>query len=87
MGMEYHVYSDEEKRLFRENPGELLRLRKATEKSMSSAFPLLIKGSKTQKAAETYMKEQMEKKLNNPELAKKLIPNFTVGCRRLTVSL
>jgi len=85
--MEYHQYSDEEKRLFREEPGTLLNMRKATEQAMANVFPLLMKGSTSQKLAEQHLRTQMETKLSNPELAKKLIPEFAVGCRRLTVSV
>ncbi|KAJ6166733.1 hypothetical protein N7470_002180 [Penicillium chermesinum] len=86
LGMELHTYSEEEKKAFKEQPGLLLEMRKATEKAMGSVFPLLIKGSETQVQNVAYMKEQMIKKLKNDELASKLIPEFALGCRRLTVT-
>lgn len=86
-GMEYHRYSDEEKEQFRKDPNILLQMRKKTESAMAAIFPLLIQNSASQKATITYMKSQMTQKINNEELSKKLIPNFAVGCRRLTVGV
>lgn len=83
--MEYHKYTDEEKHAFENTPGALIDLRKATEKAMSTVFPLMINGSATQEAAKQYMREHMTTKLKNPELISQLVPDFSVGCRRLTV--
>lgn len=86
LGMEPHVYTEEEKQAFKEKPDILLEMRKQTEKGMASAFPLLLQGSATQDQTVQYMQQQMKQKINNDELAEKLIPDFAVGCRRLTVS-
>ncbi|KAL4861469.1 hypothetical protein BDV12DRAFT_191055 [Aspergillus spectabilis] len=83
-GMELREYTEEVKRTFRDQPGVLLGLRKAAERAMCSVFPLLIQGSQTQIQTTAYMKEQMLQKINNDELASKLIPDFALGCRRLT---
>ncbi|OAL38853.1 hypothetical protein AYO20_02059 [Fonsecaea nubica] len=83
-GMEYHEYSDEEKEMFRLKPELWLEMRKKAEKAMALVFPLMLKGSASQEAAAAYMKSQMVQKINNDELAQKLIPDFAVGCRRLT---
>lgn len=84
--MELHEYTEEEKNAFRDQPGVLLELRKTAERAITMVFPLLIKGSQTQVQTAAYMKEQMIQKINNDELANKLIPDFALGCRRLTVS-
>ncbi len=87
MGMEYHQYTDEEKQRFRDEPGVLLKIRKDGEEAMDRIFPLFIKGSYAQTSTVAYMREQMTKKIGDKELTEKLIPEFAVGCRRLTVSI
>lgn len=84
--MEYRTYTDEEKRRFRDEPGALLTLRKQAEDAMARMFPLFINGSAAQQITADYMREQMAQKIGDSELAKKLIPDFSTGCRRLTVS-
>lgn len=85
-GMEYHEYTDEERAAFRNVPGKNLEMRKATERAIAvDTFPLLLTGSASNLAAEGYMRQQMELKLENEELASKLLPKFPVGCRRFTV--
>lgn len=84
-GMEFHEYSEEEKQEFREKPDVLLNMRKEAEKAMGTVLPLMIQGSMAQTQSRAYMAEQMYQKINNEELAKLLIPDFALGCRRLTV--
>ncbi|KAG8157087.1 hypothetical protein KVR01_013077 [Diaporthe batatas] len=84
LGMDYHEYSDEEKRRFKEDPGVLLAMRKQTELGMAMVFPNFIRGSAAQLATQKYMQSTMESKLQNPDLAQTLIPPFPPGCRRLT---
>jgi hypothetical protein len=83
--MEHREYTEEEKQTFKDDPSALLAVRKGAECAMSTAFPLLIKGSVAQEQTTEYMKQQMVQKINNDELAAKLIPDFALGCRRLTV--
>ncbi|KAL6231959.1 hypothetical protein BDW75DRAFT_247542 [Aspergillus navahoensis] len=84
LGMEHREYTEEEKQTFKKDPAVLLALRKQAEYAMSTAFPLLIKGSVAQEQTTEYMRQQMVNKINNQELAAKLIPDFALGCRRLT---
>lgn len=83
--MEYHKYTDEEKRRFRDEPDVLLTLRKQAEDGMARMFPLFINGSAAQQITANHMREQMAQKIGDAELAEKLIPDFSAGCRRLTV--
>jgi hypothetical protein len=83
--MDYHEYSGEEKRRFKEEPGALLAMRKQTELGMATLFPNFIRGSASQLATQKYMQSTMESKLQDPDLARKLIPSFATGCRRFTV--
>ena len=78
-------HTDEERQQFRENPEEHLKMRKATEKVLTGVYPLFIKDWPLQTQTAAFMKASMKEKINNDKLAEKLIPNFSVGCRRLTV--
>lgn len=83
--MEEHEYTEEEKQRFKNSPEVLRDMRKDTEKGLSTIFPLFIKDSMAQDQATVEMKKQMRKKINKDDLADRLIPDFAVGCRRLTV--
>lgn len=83
-GMEYHQYTQEEMHRFKTDPEYHVEQRKNTERGMGSVFPLFILGSKTQDVIVEYMRGQMRQKINNDALSEKLIPDFAVGCRRLT---
>lgn len=85
-GMEFHKYSEEEKKKFQEEPESLLQMRKNYEEGMARIFPIMIQNSVTQTAGRAYMREEMIAKIGDKELANKLIPDFALGCRRLTVS-
>ncbi|GAB1217436.1 hypothetical protein ATERTT37_006675 [Aspergillus terreus] len=78
-------YSEEQKKIFREHPEELLRLRKGIEHGINQLFLGLIKGTERQLEATRISKNIMEHRLNHdPELCAKLIPTFEFGCRRIS---
>ncbi|KAM4066273.1 NAD(P)-binding rossmann-like domain-containing protein [Hirsutella rhossiliensis] len=81
---QFYIYKDEEKQSFRDDPTMWLQMRRATERALAGVFPLFVKNSATQKAASAYMKDQMIQKLGDKELSDRLIPNFGLGCRRIT---
>ncbi|PGH26446.1 hypothetical protein AJ80_01944 [Polytolypa hystricis UAMH7299] len=83
-GLEQHVYSPEERRDFAEKPGALLKYRKEVESGMNSQFAIFLKGTQTNNDTHDYMMGKMKEKLNNEFLEEKLIPEWHVGCRRLT---
>jgi cation diffusion facilitator CzcD-associated flavoprotein CzcO len=83
-GMDQHKYTEEEKKGFAETPGALLAYRKELEYSMNAGYDLFLKGSPLNATTEAYMKDQMKQKIGNEDLASKLIPEWSVGCRRLT---
>ncbi|OGE54789.1 hypothetical protein PENARI_c005G09522 [Penicillium arizonense] len=78
------VYTEEEKRKYRDEKCTLLEMRKKSESLMTGAFPMFIRGSLTNAHATTHIKEEMRGKINDDALADKLIPNFSLGCRRFT---
>ncbi|KAE8393536.1 putative flavin-binding monooxygenase [Aspergillus alliaceus] len=78
-------YTEEEKQRFQENPEELLQYRKAIDQATNSVFRLMISGSEENKALFEGVQAVMRSRLSkNPELAKKLIPTYEIGCRRLS---
>ncbi|PGH16788.1 hypothetical protein AJ80_05103 [Polytolypa hystricis UAMH7299] len=78
-------YTEEQKQRLRENPEELLQLRRSIEHSFNKFFYALISDSPEQAAVYATFKKTMEERLNhNPELCAKLIPEWKVGCRRLS---
>ncbi|KAF2498482.1 FAD/NAD(P)-binding domain-containing protein [Lophium mytilinum] len=83
-GIEQHKYTEEELKDFANKPGHLLEHRKKYQTSTSGVFNLFIKGSETQKLVRATMEKHMKDQLQDPDLESKLIPNWSVGCRRLT---
>jgi cation diffusion facilitator CzcD-associated flavoprotein CzcO len=78
-------YNEEEKKEFRENPAKLRTLRKEIEHGFNVAHYSLLSESPAQAAIYEIFKKQMTDRLNgDPELCAKLIPDWRVGCRRLT---
>lgn len=78
-------YTEEEKKEFRENPAKLKEHRHELAHAFNHFYEALIEGSKANKAAMTATKEMMEDRLKTrPDLAEKLIPTWSLGCRRLT---
>ncbi|OGM46945.1 hypothetical protein ABOM_004411 [Aspergillus bombycis] len=79
-------YTDEEKQTFRDNPGKLLQLRKDIEANYATILPLFLKDTVPQKAATQRSKQLMTDAIGDDRLAEKLIPEYPLGCRRLTPS-
>ncbi|KAF7590203.1 hypothetical protein BBP40_003178 [Aspergillus hancockii] len=78
-------YTEEEKQRFRDDPEELLQYRKTIEQACNSVYRLMISGSEANKALFQAVEGVMRSRLSkNPELAKKLIPTYEIGCRRLS---
>ncbi|KAK1751476.1 flavin-binding monooxygenase [Echria macrotheca] len=80
------VYSEEQKRKFREDPEYLRQYRREVDHELNSRFPNFYKGSPAQKASRELVEKSMRERLArmDPELREKLIPDFDVGCRRVT---
>jgi cation diffusion facilitator CzcD-associated flavoprotein CzcO len=78
------IYREEDKAKFR-NPEEIKKYRKLIIGNVNRGFKIFVKGSKQQNEIYEFARKQMSDKLNNdPELCKMLIPEFEVGCRRVT---
>jgi len=83
-GIEQHKYTEQELDDFANKPGHLLAHRKKYQTSTSGVFNLFIRGSQTQQDVRASMEKHMKERLHNPALQASLIPNWSVGCRRLT---
>ncbi|USP76269.1 hypothetical protein yc1106_03543 [Curvularia clavata] len=83
-GLEQHVFSENEKQTFAMEPGALLQYRKDIERGLNGQFSTFLKNTTTNIETEAYFRQQMSEKLKNPYLEQRLVPNWRVGCRRLT---
>lgn len=83
-GLEQHASTPHELHDFSAKPGALLAYRKQTETGLNGQFALFLKDTKTHKETQAYMLEQMKQKPGDNFLEQKLIPNWSLGCRRLT---
>lgn len=85
VGMDQRPYTVEEQRLFTDCPTELTKLRKANETKINGLFQTFLQGSALQNSTRAEFTQQMRVKLSKlPWLQEKLIPDWSVGCRRLT---
>ncbi|KAF2261197.1 FAD/NAD(P)-binding domain-containing protein [Lojkania enalia] len=83
-GLEQHVFSDHERLEFATKPNALLEYRRNVERGLNGQFGIFLKGTNTNNETEAYFRQQMHDKLKNPYLEERLVPNWHVGCRRLT---
>ncbi|KAF9888468.1 hypothetical protein FE257_008575 [Aspergillus nanangensis] len=83
-GLEQHVFTAEEKQTFANNPSHLNEYRKEIESGMNGQFSTFMRATQIQKDTKEYMTGQMKEKLQSPELSNLLIPDWSVGCRRIT---
>ncbi|KAI8396552.1 hypothetical protein FOFC_21100 [Fusarium oxysporum] len=78
-------YTPEQKDEFQNNLPKYLEYRKAIETEMNGKFEITFKDSELQKGARDFLAKMMRKRLGeNHPLSSHLIPDFAVGCRRLT---
>ncbi|OAL40668.1 hypothetical protein AYO20_00404 [Fonsecaea nubica] len=78
-------FSEEQKKAWATDRRALLKYRKRVEGSMNQIYDVLVKDSQVQKDSFQRFQKNMRQRLGNKEyLADKLIPDFAVGCRRVT---
>ncbi|KAK5688277.1 hypothetical protein LTS10_000255 [Elasticomyces elasticus] len=79
------LFSEMQKHNWETNTDEFQQYRKAVESTMNSFFPMQFKNSDVQKMAfENFRKTMKERLSNREDLIAKLVPDFEVGCRRIT---
>jgi cation diffusion facilitator CzcD-associated flavoprotein CzcO len=84
-GKTQHIYTEEEKQRFREDPNALREYRKKIQTGSNRSFDMFVKNSSAQVQARRHTAAMMKKRLNdNEDLAQKLTPEWEVGCRRAT---
>ncbi|KAK5109671.1 hypothetical protein LTR62_006793 [Meristemomyces frigidus] len=84
-GQTQYTYTEDEKRKFREDPGELKKYRKRIQAGSNKAFDMFVKHSQAQEDGREQTSKMMLNKLGGDEdLARKLTPAYEVGCRRAT---
>ncbi|RKL12922.1 hypothetical protein BFJ70_g16055 [Fusarium oxysporum] len=85
LGMQGIDFSPEQKHRFATDPEYYLKIRTLIERESNSTHALTLAGSAMQKLARDNMTAFMREKLaNKPHILESLLPNFSVGCRRLT---
>ena len=83
-----HYYTEDEKKAFRENEDFHLAYRKELESKMGKKFPVFMRGTPDNEMAKKVFRADMAKKIGpgHEELLEKMIPTWSPGCRRMTVS-
>ena len=80
-----HRYTEKEKEKFRNDENYLLDYRKRLEQAVVGGFKMFYRGSELNVQAKKMMQDDMSAKLgDNEDLKKRLIPDWSPGCRRLT---
>ncbi|KAF8645084.1 hypothetical protein AX16_008142 [Volvariella volvacea WC 439] len=85
--LEFREFTEEERKTFATNPAAFLEYRKRLEIRYHGLFLVLNRDSKEQEAARTLITNQMKSALaGNRALQERLIPDWALGCRRVTPS-
>ncbi|KAL4945497.1 hypothetical protein BDV06DRAFT_219188 [Aspergillus oleicola] len=78
-------YTEEEKQLYASDPAAFLEYRKYVERSVNSVYKLMFSGSPENAFLHNLVTGVMQQRLSKkPELIEKLIPDYELGCRRLS---
>ncbi|TPX16724.1 uncharacterized protein E0L32_003665 [Thyridium curvatum] len=78
-------FTSEQIEKFKSDPEFYRTFVKGIEKQVNSSFPIVLKDSPMQAFATQHVKQYMTKMLGGDEkLCKALIPNYPLGCRRMT---
>ncbi|KAL4783776.1 FAD/NAD(P)-binding domain-containing protein [Aspergillus varians] len=78
------AYTEEQKKTFAEDPVAYEQYCRDIEGELNKRFNLMHLNSNDQKASCKNIAGIMSARLNNDELAKRIIPQFALGCRRMT---
>lgn len=74
------IFSEEQKKIWAEDPEAYLGYRKEVESELNGRFKLYLKHTEEQRQARSFSVQQMSEKLRTkPEIIEKLIPDFAVG--------
>lgn len=83
-----HLYTEEEKQKLRSDPEALLKYRKEIDIALQKRFPIFLRGTIENKMAKAMMADAIRARIGpgRDDLKEMFIPEFSPGCRRLTVS-
>ncbi|PYH97344.1 monooxygenase [Aspergillus ellipticus CBS 707.79] len=79
-------FSQEQIENFVNNPESVLELRQDNERTMNSIFTMYLKDTVLQGQARDLLSSVMKKAFQDREMEQKLIPDFSVGCKRVVPS-
>ena len=83
-----HLYTDDEKTLFRTDPEKFLDYRKAVDGVMQERFPIFLRHHPLHESAKPMMRELVTRQFGDREdLVRLFTPEFSPGCRRPTVGV
>jgi cation diffusion facilitator CzcD-associated flavoprotein CzcO len=84
-----HYYTEEEKQSFRNDSYFHLAYRKELEAKMGKKFPVFLRGTPDNLVAKKIFRADMMRKLGpgREKLLETMIPDWSPGCRRMTVSI
>ncbi len=83
-GFQQRHYTPEEKATFAADPEKFMEHRRELDTGMHSLYSLFLKDSPMQKGVTKAMRAAMAEILKGSGLEEKLIPDWGVGCRRIT---
>lgn len=79
-------YTPEEIQRFESDRKYLDEYRHMLWDQLESMYPAWVNGTPAQEGMNAMVKAEYEERIKDPELRKKLMPDFRVGCRRVTPS-
>lgn len=79
-------FSPEEMERFVNEPDAVFNLRLENERTLNSFFTMYMKGTILQDQARKHLESEMKKVVSDPEMQKRLVPDFPVGCKRILPS-
>lgn len=77
-------YTPEQLKSFNENPEDYMRYCRSVEGELNKRFNLMHLHSQDQKNSRDLIANMMRDKIGNDKIAKKMVPDFALGCRRMT---
>lgn len=77
-------YTAEQIKLFNENPDEYTKYCRGIEGELNKRFNLMHMHSQDQKNSRGLIADIMREKIGNDKIAKQMVPDFALGCRRMT---
>lgn len=83
-GFEARKFGFDEQEEFKADPAKHLEYRRVIESAGNAIFPLFLNDSQQQQQATAFFSQAMKSLIPDEDLKQKLVPEWNVGCRRLT---